>query len=508
MVLEGEEKKEVSESDMILGIQDISTKKKDKFGVFEDWLLENGAEFSSLELRDYPEVGDVESSKNSESLAASANDLHGSEPDDTGDNEMRGVHAKIGIPPGTVCMTIPRQCLITVEMGKATEIGQRIVEADLELDAPKHIFLMIYLLVDRQNTSSFFRPYYDILPKTLRNMPIMWNEEELSYLKGSYLLNQIEERIEAIEEDYESICQVVPEFGNAASLEDFKWARMCVCSRNFGLLIDGIRTSALVPHADMLNHHRPRETKWTFDSERDAFTITTLQTISGGAEVFDSYGQKCNHRFLLNYGFAIENNREIDGFCPNEVPLELSLLPSDPLHELKSAFWSRDGSPDLKRVRVCVSNNENTKSMLSMLRVIVANDEEMSSVSCSGLYMFRTAKDIRFPLSLRNERAALEQLLRIVRRTLSEYSTSLEEDIKALESDRFVLFSNIRNAIIQVKGEKEVLHHFENFAVTAINVMDLNDADCVSATVAVQHSQHHTIAVYCLDVIGPLRRKN
>jgi len=248
-------------------------------------------------------------------------------------------------------------------------------------------------------------------------------------------------------------------------------------------LIDGIRTSALVPHADMLNHHRPRETKWTFDSERDAFTITTLQTISGGAEVFDSYGQKCNHRFLLNYGFAIENNREIDGFCPNEVPLELSLSPSDPLHELKSAFWSRDGSPDLKRVRVCVSNNENTKSMLSMLRVIVANDEEMNSVSCSGLYMFRTAKDIRFPLSLRNERAALEHLLRIVRRTLSEYSTSLEEDIKALESDRFVLFSNIRNAIIQVKGEKEVLHHFENFAVTAINVMDLNDADCVSATV-------------------------
>ena len=36
-------------------------------------------------------------------------------------------------------------------------------------------------------------------------------------------------------------------------------------------------------------------------------------------QVYDSYGQKCNHRFLLNYGFAIENNREADGFCPNEV---------------------------------------------------------------------------------------------------------------------------------------------------------------------------------------------
>lgn len=36
-------------------------------------------------------------------------------------------------------------------------------------------------------------------------------------------------------------------------------------------------------------------------------------------QVYDSYGQKCNHRFLLNYGFAIEHNREADGFCPNEV---------------------------------------------------------------------------------------------------------------------------------------------------------------------------------------------
>jgi len=313
-------------------------------------------------------------------------------------------------------------------------------------------------------------------------MPIFWNEEELSYLKGSYLLSQIKERVEAIQEDYDSICEVAPEFRDIATLADFKWARMCVCSRNFGLLIDGIRTSALVPHADMLNHHRPRETKWTFDSGRDAFTITTLQTIEAGAEVFDSYGQKCNHRFLLNYGFAIENNREIDGFCPNEVPLEFSLLPTDPLFALKSTFWSRDGSPDIKRVRVCVSNNENTKSMLSMLRVIVANEDEMSSVSCSGLYMFRTAKDIRFPLSLRNERAALEHLLQIVRCAMSEYTTSLKEDIRTLESNQFPMFSNERNAIVQVKGEKEVLQHYENFAVTAINIMDLNDNDFVAAT--------------------------
>lgn len=120
-------------------------------------------------------------------------------------------------------------------------------------------------------------------------------------LPSPHLSSQIDDRNAAIEEDYIAICSIAPRLAEIATLEEFKWARMCVCSRNFGLLINGVRTSALVPHADMLNHYRPRETKWTFDNERQAFTITTLQTIRAGSQIYDSYGQKCNHRFLLNY---------------------------------------------------------------------------------------------------------------------------------------------------------------------------------------------------------------
>lgn len=193
------------------------------------------------------------------------------------ESEMRGVHAKANIPTETICVMVPQKCLITVEMGQATEIGQIILRSDLDLDAPKHIFLMIYILWDRKvnGDKSFFKPYYDILPKTLRNIPIFWDEDELKMLQGSYLLTQISDRVDAITEDYDSICQVAPQFQDIATLEEFKWARMCVCSRNFGLQIDGHRTSALVPHADMLNHHRPRETKWCFDDDLKAFTITT-----------------------------------------------------------------------------------------------------------------------------------------------------------------------------------------------------------------------------------------
>jgi protein-histidine N-methyltransferase len=226
-----------------------------------------------LELKEYDSPKETHD-MNDKNEEKKADTLFESRPDE--ESEMRGVHAVRDIAPNKVCMAIPRKCLITVEMGQATPLGHAILQSELDLDAPKHIFLMIYILWDKKTngTSSFFHPYYEILPKTLKNMPIFWTADELKLLQGSFLLQQIADRNDAIAEDYHAIAATCPQLLDLCSLEEFKWARMCVCSRNFGLQIDGHRTSALVPHADMLNHYRPRETKWTFDEERQAFTIT------------------------------------------------------------------------------------------------------------------------------------------------------------------------------------------------------------------------------------------
>jgi len=533
---------------------------------------------------------------------------------------MRGVHAKIHISPNTICMVIPRKCLITVEMGQATPIGQAIFHSDLDLDAPKHIYLMVFLLWDRKvnGSASFFHPYYEILPRTLKNMPVFWSREELAYLEGSYLLEQISDRNEAIAEDYFAICRVAPELAEICNLDEFKWARMCVCSRNFGLQIDGHRTSALVPHADMLNHYRPRETKWTFDDERQGFTITTLQSIPVGAQVYDSYGQKCNHRFLLNYGFAVEDNHELDGFCPNEVPVELGLLRNDPLHELKMEFWTRsDGTlggsydcntyrplamgkqqvvktsrrmpapsvsrgrlappttttpatnsntgsattstPPVKRVRICVSNNESTRLLFSLLRTLACNEPELRAIampatgdavgvnrsllsladhrglkSGAGGAYYRSCRDIRHPISLRNEQAAMRILMEVIDRALAMYPTTLSQDVSDLLDERnYPRFSNKRHAKIQVKGEKEVLHHFMQWGRTALHVLSVIEREISEALRIGGHPSkyesdnkvsfdemihqmeededftglHHTIVRHCADVLGSLRRE-
>lgn len=442
---------------------------------------------------------------------------------------MRGVHARCTIPPGTVCMSIPRRCLITVEMGQATEIGRAILSSELELDAPKHIYLMIYILWDRKvnGSRSFFHPYYEILPPTLQNMPIFWNASELAELQGSHLLHQIADRNQAIAKDYVAICRVAPELESICTLQEFKWARMCVCSRNFGLQMDGHRTSAMVPHADMLNHYRPRETKWTFDATRQAFTITTLQAIPGGAEVLDSYGQKCNHRFLLNYGFAVEDNTEIDGFCPNEVPLELTLKSNASAEQW--GFWLRCDPSATKRVRVCASNNESTRFLFSLLRTMALTDRELHTLTIivpSTASSSSSCADVRHPVSIRNERETLQLLYHVCATQMERYPTTLDEDLALLQNvELYPMFSNQRHAKIQVRGEKEVLQHFQEWARIGLSVLhtleqELEHRTTTTTTTHVENSfdytirkmelderVHHTILRYCADVLGSLRRE-
>jgi protein-histidine N-methyltransferase len=75
------------------------------------------------------------------------------------------------------------------------------------------------------------------------------------------------------------------------------------------------QTDALVPLADMMNHRRPRDTSWTFDNDQQSFVVESLRDLNLGEEVCDSYGKKCNSRYLLNYGFTVLNNAGHSQIC-------------------------------------------------------------------------------------------------------------------------------------------------------------------------------------------------
>lgn len=315
--------------------------------------------------------------------------------------------------------------------------------------------------------ASFFKNYYSTLPSTLQNMPIFWSEEELRWLTGSYIVQQIQERKAAIRKDYDAICRVDPAFARF-SLERFSWARMIVCSRNFGLTIDGVKTAALVPFADMLNHYRPRETSWTFDQALDAFTITSLGTIGAGAQVYDSYGKKCNHRFLLNYGFAVEDNTEEDGRNPNEVMVDLQLSPADgQLFYDKRAYLHESGIYTMDARLSRSHSDANTREGFSFARLIVATESEFS------IMKKKSPAHSSPPVSFENEVRALTYLRTLMTAQLGLYETTIEEDNALLAAKTFALFSNRVQALFFIRGEKEVCRHFQALADRVVPLFSL-----------------------------------
>ena len=269
-----------------------------KYRAFENWLLVNGAEFPDVVLKSYSD-------------------------------NVRGVHTRTDVPPHMCIISIPLKCLITDLMGRTqTEAGRMVFAPNVNanLSAPTLIAVVLFILENQRDPKCFFKPYFDVLPNDWSDFPIFWSDENLhSWLKGSPLIRDVKDRIRSMRADYEEVRRICGAAVFPYSFDEFLKVRTAVGSRNFGIIVDGEKRTSMVPFADMLNHFRPRETSWTFDSSRGHFTITTLTRLSAGQQVMDSYGRKDNSRFLLHYGFAVEVNREEDGRCQNELALSLRI---------------------------------------------------------------------------------------------------------------------------------------------------------------------------------------
>jgi histone-lysine N-methyltransferase SETD3 len=126
-----------------------------------------------------------------------------------------------------------------------------------------------------------------------------------------------------MKEDYDLLINVIPGYSKY-DYDLFRKMREVISSRVFGVTIKGKKNDIIAPYADMLNHKRPRQTHWNYDDTCNAFVIKGVSNVKKGDEVFDSYGIKCNSRFLLNYGFTVENNED------NEFKIILILNESSP----------------------------------------------------------------------------------------------------------------------------------------------------------------------------------
>ena len=346
-----------------------------------------------------------------------------------------------------ILLRIPLNALITLDDAQNSDIG-KYFDSNLKkmLNGPNHSLLSSFILYEMEKkTNSKWLFYFNFLPSNYNNFPIFFSESELKHLKGTQFLTIVQNKKKEMKEDYDLLCSKIPYYSNYKYL-DFCKVREIVSSRIFGVIIHGKKNDIIAPYADMLNHKRPRETHWTYDDKLDSFVVSAISDIKQSNEVFDSYGRKCNSRFLLNYGFTIENNED------NEYKINLELDESCPLFTEKKRDFII-----LNPKKFVLSKNLNEKNVLNFfafMRYLVYEKNDFKFVNFNNF------------ISIDNERNVMLKLKNIIIKELKNYSTTLEDDQKYLEQNKKKISFNEYNCYIIRIGEKNLL----NFYLTLANL--------------------------------------
>ena len=358
-----------------------------------------------------------------------------------------------------ILIRVPLDALMTLDLARGTHMGKFFTpQLEKKLNSPHHSLLSTFMLTELdKGVNSKWKYYFDFLPVSYNNFPTFYGEKELSLLKGTQFLELIKKKKREMKEDYDLLTNIIPGY-TKYDFNLFKKMREVISSRVFGVTIKGKKNDIIAPYADMLNHKRPRQTHWNFDDESNSFIIRGVSNVKKGQEVFDSYGIKCNSRFLLNYGFTVENNED------NEFKIILILNESSPLFKEKMIFLG--GKNYTKKFSLVINNAESKITpFFSFLRFILYSKSNFKDVNTSK------------PISVENEIILFNKIKELMKNYLSKYPTTLEYDIDYLKKKKKKMDFNEYNCYIIRIGEKKILNYYLNMANDILQLLNMNKSD-------------------------------
>ncbi len=399
--------------------------------------------------------------------------LHGEE------NGAHALHVRNGVDKDALLLGIPGRCIIS------EQLIDRSLRSQADFSSVHSLFAEF--LLQETVTHSFWRPYIEGLPKRYDHIPVTHEEGHpiLGLLKGSHALELQKERRLALLGDYERYAEHTT-LPWVAPLEQFIWARMAVTSRIFRFYVDGTSTRGLVPLADMCNHAVNPSARWGYCDASNQFQLCALYPLDPGDEITISYGSKCNSRLYNSYGFILEDNPA------NLASIRLPLA-GEKIHW--ETPFREDSRP--RHYRISRRFNKTHAALLSVLRL-----SSMTPQEGPGAGMLPVAE---LPISIANERLALLQLVRLTKRALDGFDTSISEDRLVLDGKG--LSPAFRNAISVRMHEKEVLHFTRRCAMFCVRLLQM-DGEVLKRKVAqglISNSEQSAWEKYIEDCILPLR---
>src|SRR6218665_91419 len=367
-------------------------------------------------------------------------------------NGERAVVAQVDIAPGEVVLQVPLSHMLTLELARTSEIGRRI-QSELNPDN-EDLYLASFLLQERHQEGSFWKPFLDSLPEAFPHLPLFYGETERAHLKGWLELTLLEFQAQSLQNDYQQLREKVPGY-ERFTLDEFVWARLSVSSRLFGVKKGGLLGPCLVPLADMLNHRRPPDVLWETSEDGRFFEMTAQNAVAAGDEVHDSYGAKSNDLMLLHFGFVTERNEQ------DEIFLSLCIPEGDALAAMKQSLLALPSPTTPRPFKVPRKlDHASSQLMFSFLRIAHATPEEIMILANR---LIGGAKTID-PLGVANEERVLRALAAACEARLAGFDTSFEEDERLLRED--TLAPNARNCVLRRREEKRLLRDYLGLAQT------------------------------------------
>ena len=175
--------------------------------------------------------------------------------------------------------------------------------------------LVYFMTIDKYNTSSFFKPYYDYLPQMNKSDFITdFTQKEIDIYKDIGITKGIESYNRFYKKAFEPVEQRLKNFSEKNKIKyekiinEFKYNFDLVATRNFRRPESYYDLSTMVPFLDLINHSDKNNSYWFYDDSVFGYTLIAGRDIKQNEEISDLYGKYHNSYLYTTYGFVIPGN--------------------------------------------------------------------------------------------------------------------------------------------------------------------------------------------------------
>uniref|UniRef100_A0ABM5EU63 N-lysine methyltransferase SETD6 n=1 Tax=Pogona vitticeps TaxID=103695 RepID=A0ABM5EU63_9SAUR len=399
-----------------------------------------------------------------------------------------GLVASEDLEAGEVLFTVPRTLLLSQHTSPIASLLEK-EQSSLESQSG-WVPLLLSLLHESTDSSSFWRPYFSLWPSfTGLDHPMFWSSEErVRLLRGTGIPEAVDKDLASIQVEYASIIlpfmKAHPETFNPQvhTLELYKRLVAFVMAYSFQEPLDEEEEDekepnppVMVPLADLLNHVANHNANLEYSPE--FLQMVTTQPVRKGQEVFNTYGQMANWQLFHMYGFAepypgnTNDTADIQMLTLFRAALQATRTEAE--RQLVSEQW--DFLCQLEMVGeegAFVIGWESVfteEELFTALKVLSMSAEEFKEFKDQQVEVGREGTDppLLSVAVIPNLKASWKKLLcGATRLTLKSYDTDLKEEEDLLKDlQAYSQLSRREQFALQVRyGQKKVLHQLLELA--------------------------------------------